>query len=67
MRLVTGYDLLYPHVRDFMREYLSEGGPVDLEDPAVLCNLAEPYVGKLVFRQSHRGDQRATGTRRGNC
>lgn len=49
LRLVGGYDLLYPRVRDFMRDHLFEGGPVDLEDPVVLRNLAEPAAGKLLF------------------
>jgi type III restriction enzyme len=49
LRLVGGYDLLYPRVRDFMRDHLFEGSPVDLEDPVVLRNLAEPAAGKLLF------------------
>jgi type III restriction enzyme len=49
LRLVGGYDLLYPRVRDFLRQRLFEGGPVDLEDPVVLRNLSEPDAGKIVF------------------
>lgn len=49
LRLVGGYELLYPRVRDFLREHLFEGGPVDLEDPVVLRNLSEPEAGKIVF------------------
>lgn len=49
MRLVGGYELLYPRVRDFMRERLFEGDPVDLDDPVVLRNLSEPDVGKILF------------------
>lgn len=49
LRLVGGYDLLYPKVRDFMREYLFEGEPVDLEDAVVLRNLSEPEVGKVLY------------------
>ena len=49
LRLVGGYDLLYPRVRDFIRDYLFEDSPVDLEDPVVLRNLAEPSAGKLLF------------------
>ena len=49
MHLVGGYDLLYPRVRDFLREHLFEPGTVDLDDPVVLRNLAEPEVGKVVF------------------
>jgi type III restriction enzyme len=49
LRLVGGYDLLYPQVRDFVRERLFTGGPVDLADPVVLRNLSEPAAGKIVF------------------
>jgi type III restriction enzyme len=48
MRLVGGYDVLYPKVRDFMREHLFER-KVDLADPVVLRNLSEPAVGKILF------------------
>ncbi len=49
LRLVGGYDLLYPKVKTFLREHLFEASPVDLEDPVVLRNLSEPTVCKLVF------------------
>jgi type III restriction enzyme len=49
LRHVGGYDLLYPKVRDFLREHLFKESPVDLEDPVVLRNLSEPAPGKLVF------------------
>ncbi len=49
LRLVGGYDLLYPKVKTFLRDHLFEASPVDLEDPVVLRNLAEPDAGKLVF------------------
>jgi type III restriction enzyme len=48
LRLVGGYDVLYPQVRDFVRERLFQGGPVDLGDPVVLRNLSEPAAGKIV-------------------
>ena len=41
LRLVGGYDLLYPKVREFLRGYLFDTAPVDLDDPQVLRNLAE--------------------------
>lgn len=47
LRLVGGYDLLYPRVRDFIRDHLFTA-PVDLEDPVVLRNLSEPEVGKML-------------------
>lgn len=49
MRLVGGYDLLYPRVRDFVREQLFDTDMVDLEDPVILRNLAEPEAGKIIF------------------
>lgn len=49
LRLVGGYDLLYPKVRQFLRDALFEGAPVDLDDPQVLRNLAEPDATKIVF------------------
>jgi type III restriction enzyme len=48
MRLVGGYDLLYPKVRDFIRDFLFIH-VVDLQDPVILRNLSEPEVGKLLF------------------
>jgi len=49
LRLVGGYDVLYPKVRDFLRDSLFGGAPVDLDDPVVLRNLSEPAVCKLVY------------------
>ncbi len=49
MRLVGGYDQLYPRVRDFIRDHLFQTAPVDLEDPVVLRNLSEPEPGKILF------------------
>lgn len=49
LRLVGGYELLYPRVRDFIRTRLFVGEPVDLEDPVVLRNLSEGDAGKIVF------------------
>jgi type III restriction enzyme len=49
LRLVGGYELLYPKVKTFLREYLFEASPVDLEDAVVLRNLSEPEAGKLLF------------------
>lgn len=49
LRLVGGYDVLYPKVRDFMRDYLFDPSPVNLEDPVVLRNLSEPDAGKILY------------------
>jgi type III restriction enzyme len=47
LRLVGGYDQLYPKVKEFMRDHLFEAA-VDLEDPVILRNLSEPEVGKVL-------------------
>ncbi|MEO6307964.1 MAG: DEAD/DEAH box helicase family protein [Nitrospiraceae bacterium] len=49
LRLVGGYDVLYGKVKTFMREYLFDGAPVNLEDPVVLRNLSEPEVAKTLY------------------
>ncbi len=49
LRLVGGYDLLYPKVRDFMARHLFVSSPVNLEDPVVLRNLSEPEARKILF------------------
>ena len=49
LRLVGGYEVLYPKVRDFMRDYLFSPSPVNLEDPVVLRNLSEPDAGKILY------------------
>lgn len=49
LRLVGGYEHLYPKVRDFIRDRLFTGPPIDLDDPQVLRNLAEAHIAKTVF------------------
>lgn len=49
LRLVGGYDVLYPKVRSFMAEYLFAGTAVNLEDPVILRNVSEPDAGKILF------------------
>jgi type III restriction enzyme len=48
LRLVGGYDLLYPKVKTFIRDDLFIN-PVDLDDPVILRNLSEPEVSKVLF------------------
>lgn len=48
LRLVGGYEQLYPKVKTFIRDHLFSI-PVDLEDPVILRNLSEPEVGKVLF------------------
>jgi type III restriction enzyme len=55
LRLVTGYDVLYGRVKQFISTHLFEGGPVDLADPQILRNLSEAEVTKLIadtFKQA---------------
>ncbi len=49
LRLVGGYDVLYPKVKAFMGEHLFAASPMNLEDPVVLRNLSEPEAGKILF------------------
>lgn len=48
LRLVGGYEQLYPKIKAFIRDHLFER-EVDLEDPVVLRNLSEPEVGKIIL------------------
>jgi len=48
LRLVGGYDQLYPKIKAFIRDNLFATA-VDLEDAVILRNLSEPEVGKVVF------------------
>ncbi len=66
LRLVGGYDLLYPRVRDFMRDHLFADGPVDLEDPVILRNLSEPEAGKVLYDSFKVGINALTITETGS-
>lgn len=48
LRLVGGYDQLYPKVKTFIRDHLFTS-VVDLDDPVILRNLSEPEVSKVLF------------------
>jgi type III restriction enzyme len=48
LRLVGGYDQLYPKVKTFMRDHLFTS-PVNLDDPVILRNLSEPEVSKVLY------------------
>jgi len=48
LRLVGGYDQLYPKVKTFIRDHLFTS-TVDLDDPVILRNLSEPEVAKVLF------------------
>lgn len=67
LRLVGGYDALYPKVRDFVREHLFDRSPVDLEDPVVLRNLSEPEPGKVLYDSFKRAINALTVSDSGNA
>ena len=48
LKLVGGYELLYPKVKIFIRDHLFTA-PVDLNDPQVLRNLLEPEASKILL------------------
>ena len=48
LKLVGGYELLYPKVKIFIRDHLFTA-PVDLNDPQVLRNLLEPDARKILL------------------
>lgn len=66
LRLVGGYDVLYPKVRDFMISHLFNT-PVPLEDPVVLRNLSEPDVGKILFDSFRKAINALTVRDTGTC
>jgi type III restriction enzyme len=47
LRLVGGYDQLYPKVKTFIQDHLFASA-VDLDDPVILRNLSEQEVGKVL-------------------
>ena len=48
LHLVSGYDVLYPRVKEFIRSYLF-GREIDLDSPNTLRNLSEPPVTKTII------------------
>lgn len=48
LRLVSGYDALYPKVKQFVQDELFEK-PVNLESPNTLRNLSEPVATRTVL------------------
>lgn len=67
LRLVGGYEVLYPKVRDFMAGHLFEPSPVDLEDPVVLRNLSEPEAAKILFDSFKKAINALTVRDTGTC
>jgi type III restriction enzyme len=54
-------------VRDFIRNDLFDGSPVDLENPLVLRNLSEPEPGKLLYDSFKRAINALTVSDSGNA
>jgi DNA or RNA helicases of superfamily II len=48
LRLVSGYDILYPKVREFIAEHLFEN-PVNINDLNTLRNLSEPGAAQTIM------------------
>ena len=65
LRLVGGYDQLYPKVKTFIRDHLFTG-VVDLDDPVILRNLSEPEASKVIF-DSFRAAINALTIYEGGC
>ena len=53
LKLVSGYDVLYGKVKEFIQNQLF-GEPVDLDSPNTLRNLAEPAATKIVVETLSR-------------
>ena len=53
LKLVSGYDVLYGKVKDFIQNYLF-GEPVELDSPNTLRNLAEPPATKNAIETFQR-------------
>jgi type III restriction enzyme len=50
LRLVSGYDILYPKVKSFIQNHLFLT-PISLEDPNTLRNLSEMQARKTILEQ----------------
>lgn len=48
LRLVSGYDILYGKVKEFIKHYLFNSA-VTLEDPNILRNLSEPEIIRTII------------------
>ncbi len=66
LRLVSGYDVLYPKVKTFVRDHLF-GQPVELEDANTLRNLAELAATKAIIEGFKKAINALTVQDRGNA
>jgi type III restriction enzyme len=49
LRLVSGYEYLYAQIKRYVREFLFEGGAVDIDQAAVLYNLARSAASQRLL------------------
>ncbi|CCB91122.1 Type III restriction protein res subunit [Waddlia chondrophila 2032/99] len=66
LRLVSGYDVLYPLVKEFIKSYLFEK-QVDLEDPNTLRNLSEIESSKTILESFKKEINKLTIDDRGDA
>ncbi|HEV3386748.1 MAG TPA: hypothetical protein VG097_18170 [Gemmata sp.] len=66
LRLVSGYDLLYPKVKVFVRDHLF-GQTVELEDANTLRNLSEPAATRMIIEGFKKAINALTVRDRGNA
>ena len=66
LRLVSGYDILYGLVKNFIRDYLFDR-QVDLEDPNTLRNLSELAATKILLETFKRKINELTIQDKGNA
>jgi type III restriction enzyme len=66
LRLVSGYDVLYGKVKQFVGEYLF-GQHVDLENPNTIRNLSELAATKMLIDTMKRGINNLTVTSSGDA
>ncbi len=66
LRLVSGYDALYPKVKQFVQDELFDRS-VDLESPNTLRNLSEPAATKTVLDTLKTAINALTIQRRGDA
>ena len=54
LRLVSGYDVLYGKIKEFVKQQLFES-PVELEDPNTIRNLSELAATKTLIESFKKG------------
>lgn len=66
LRLVSGYDILYGKVKEFIRDYLF-GETVDLDDANTLRNLSETEAKRTILEEFKRQINKLTVIDRGEA